>query len=44
LTCFAGFRLAFDASDAVKTMEAVASGSLDEPQLADWFRQHISSK
>ena len=39
-----GFRLAFDASDAVKTMEAIASGSLDEPQLADWFRVRISSK
>jgi death-on-curing protein len=39
-----GFRLAFDASDAVKTMEAIASGSLDEPQLAEWFRQRISSK
>lgn len=39
-----GFRLAFDASDAVKAMEAVASGSLDEPQLADWFRQRILSK
>lgn len=36
-----GCRLAFDAADAVKTMEAVASGSLGESQLADWFRQRI---
>ena len=38
------YHLAFDASDAVKTMEAVASGSLDKPQLADWYRQRITRK
>jgi len=37
-----GCRLVFDAADAVKTMEAVASGSLEESQLADWFRQRIA--
>lgn len=36
-----GYRLAFDAADAVKKMEAVASGSLEESQLAEWFRQRI---
>ena len=36
-----GCRLAFDAGDAVKTMDAVASGSLGESQLADWFGQRI---
>ena len=39
-----GYFLTFNAHDAVKTMEAVASGTLDEPQLADWFRQRISRK
>lgn len=34
-------RLVFNAVDAVGTMEAVASGSLEESQLADWFRQRI---
>jgi len=37
-----GCRLVFDAADAVKTMEAVASGSLEESQLAGWFRQRIA--
>lgn len=36
-----GCRLSFDAMDAVKIMEAVASGSVGESQLADWFRQRI---
>lgn len=34
-------RLQFSEIDAIHTMEAVASGSLDEQQLADWFRQRI---
>lgn len=34
-------RLQFSEMDAIHTMLAVASGSLDEPQLADWFRQRI---
>lgn len=33
--------LKFAQSDAIHTMEAVASGSLSERQLADWFRQRI---
>lgn len=34
-------RLQFSEMDAIHTMLAVASGSLDEQQLADWFRQRI---
>lgn len=33
--------LQFAEIDAIHTMEAVASGSLGEKQLADWFRQRI---
>jgi death-on-curing protein len=33
--------LQFSEIDAIRTMEAVASGSLDEQQLANWFRQRI---
>ena len=33
--------LKFSEIDAIRTMEAVASGSLDERQLANWFRQRI---
>jgi death-on-curing protein len=34
-----GYRLEFDPADAVRTMEAVAAGEIDEGQLAQWFRQ-----
>ena len=33
--------LQFSAIDAIHAMESVASGSLEEKQLADWFRQRI---
>jgi death-on-curing protein len=33
--------LAFDPVDAVKMMETVAAGSIDEAQLAGWFRKRI---
>jgi death-on-curing protein len=33
--------LQFSEIDAIRTMEAVASGSLDEQQLANWFRQRM---
>jgi death-on-curing protein len=33
--------LQFSEIDAIRMMEAVASGSLDERQLADWFRQRM---
>lgn len=37
-----GYRLKFDPTDAVKTMETVAAGALDEAALAEWFRQRIA--
>jgi death on curing protein len=37
-----GHRLAFDKTDAVRLMEAVAAGSLIEDDLAAWFRRHLS--
>lgn len=33
--------LHFSEIDAVRVMEAVASGTLDEQQLANWFRQRM---
>jgi len=37
-----GFRLQLDKSDAVRTMEAVAAGTLAESDLATWFRQRLA--
>jgi death-on-curing protein len=37
-----GYRLKFDPADAVKTMEMVAAGALEEVALAEWFRQRIA--
>jgi death-on-curing protein len=37
-----GHRLQFDRHDAVRTMEAVAAGSVDENALAAWFRERIA--
>ena len=34
-------RIRFNPGDAVKTMEAVASGALGEAALAVWFRQRL---
>ena len=34
-------QLAFSEIDAIHTMQAVASGTLDEQQLAVWFRQRM---
>lgn len=36
-----GCRLRFDGLDAVKTVEAVAAGTLEETALAAWFRQRL---
>lgn len=36
-----GYRLRFDPAEAVKTMEGVAAGEIDEGQLAEWFRQRV---
>lgn len=35
--------LAFEKADAIRTMLALASGELDEEELADWFRSHLDS-
>ncbi|TAM52525.1 MAG: type II toxin-antitoxin system death-on-curing family toxin [Paraburkholderia sp.] len=37
-----GYRLKFDPTDAVGTMEMVAAGELDEAALAEWFRRRIA--
>jgi death-on-curing protein len=39
-----GFVLSFDAIDAVRTVEALAAGNLDEAQLAAWFRARLTPK
>jgi death-on-curing protein len=39
-----GQTLEFDPRDAVQTMEAVASGSLEEAELAAWFRQGLRKR
>lgn len=37
-----GLRLSFDPIDAIRTMERVAGGSLDEDALAQWLRERLS--
>ncbi len=39
-----GYTLHFDAADAVRTMESLASGALTESEAAEWFRQRIASR
>ena len=39
-----GHRLEFDAPDAVRTIEALAAGTLSEPELATWFRQRVRKR
>ena len=36
-----GIQITFDKADAIRMMLALASGNLDEEQVADWFRRHI---
>jgi death on curing protein len=36
-----GYPLRFDPAEAVRTVEAVAAGTLGEEQLAEWFRRRI---
>ncbi len=38
-----GCRLQFDAADAIRTVQALAAGTLEEGQLAEWFRRHLTS-
>ena len=36
-----GYRLEFDPPDAVRTIEALAAGTLSEAELATWFRKGL---
>ena len=36
-----GQQLRFDAAEAVRTVEAVASGSMSEEEMVTWFRQRL---
>ncbi|SCM73699.1 Death ON curing protein [uncultured Pleomorphomonas sp.] len=37
-----GGRLFFEKTEAMRLMQALAAGEIDERQLADWFRQRLS--
>jgi death-on-curing protein len=39
-----GFVLRVAPADAVRTMEALAAGTVSEEELAEWFRQRISAR
>jgi len=39
-----GYHLSFDPADAVKTVEALAAGTLSERALAKWFRRQIEKR
>jgi death-on-curing protein len=39
-----GLRLRFERTEAVLTMQALASGTLEEQELAAWFRSRLVSK
>ena len=36
-----GYRLRFDKADAVRTIEALAGGTLEEAQFAQWIRERL---
>lgn len=36
-----GHRLEFDPVDAVRLVENVAGGQVEESELAEWFREHM---
>jgi len=36
-----GYRLRFDKADAVRTIEALAGGALEEAQFAQWIRERL---
>jgi death-on-curing protein len=38
-----GYRLRFDATDAVRTVEAIAAGTLDAAAFASWLRERLVS-
>lgn len=37
-----GCRLHFEPAEAIRTVEALAAGSLEEKQLAEWFRNRLA--
>jgi death-on-curing protein len=39
-----GHRLEIDPPDAVRTIEALAAGTLSETELATWFRQRLGKR
>ena len=39
-----GYRLEFDPHDAVRTIEALAAGTLSESEVATWFRQRVRKR
>ena len=38
-----GCRLQYDKIDAVRTVEGLAAGQIDEPTLAEWFRSRLGA-
>ena len=38
-----GYGLEFEPLDAIRIMEGVAAGNIEEAALADWFRSHTTS-
>lgn len=38
-----GCRLKFDQADAIRTVEALAAGTLSEDKMADWLRQRMQT-
>ena len=38
-----GIEIEFDKVDAINTVLALAAGELSEEELADWFRQHLTT-
>ena len=39
-----GYRLTYDRVDAVRTVEGLAAGRIDEPTLAEWFRARMERR
>ncbi|MGH7728644.1 MAG: type II toxin-antitoxin system death-on-curing family toxin [Vulcanimicrobiaceae bacterium] len=37
-----GYALKFERADAIRTMEALAAGTIEEPALAQWFRARLA--
>ncbi|MBS0519860.1 MAG: type II toxin-antitoxin system death-on-curing family toxin [Proteobacteria bacterium] len=39
-----GYRLKFEAAEAVRLVESLAAGHLPQQELANWFRQRLEKK